>query len=199
MATPVKIGFIGAGKMATALARGIVAQGQLLKSGPQDLWASCPPNDAAFLEPFKALGCMTTHENKELVANSDVIILAVKPLVIPRVLHDVKSIVDKTKVIVSIAAGIKIGLIEEGLEHDAKVVRVMPNTPSLVQEGATVYSLGKNCSIKHDGPLIETIFKAVGPACHLVEENWIDAVTGISGSGPAYMYMIIGIIIGSTV
>ena len=67
----------------------------------------------------------------------------------------------------------------------------MPNTPSLVQEGATVYSKGHNCK-QEDGQIIEQIFKAVGPACVEVPEAWIDAVTGISGSGPAYMYIIIG-------
>ena len=67
----------------------------------------------------------------------------------------------------------------------------MPNTPSLVQEGATVYSKGKACQ-KEDGLLVENIFKAVGPSCHEVPESWIDSVTGISGSGPAYMYIIIG-------
>ncbi len=67
----------------------------------------------------------------------------------------------------------------------------MPNTPSLVNEGATVYSLGQNC-MNGDGSTVESLFKSVGPTCHQVPEMWIDAVTGISGSGPAYMYMIIG-------
>ena len=70
----------------------------------------------------------------------------------------------------------------------------MPNTPSLVQEGATVFSKGQSCQ-SQDGELIKEIFKAVGPACSEVPETWIDAVTGISGSGPAYMYIIIGKIV----
>ena len=72
-----------------------------------------------------------------------------------------------------------------------QVIRVMPNTPSLVQEGATVYAKGRNCS-PNDGLLAQNIFHAVGPACFEVSESWIDAITGISGSGPAYMYIIIG-------
>ena len=68
----------------------------------------------------------------------------------------------------------------------------MPNTPSLIGEGATVYSLGKQCSQARDGKIIEALFAGVGRECHLVPEAHIDAVTGISGSGPAYMYMIIG-------
>ena len=67
----------------------------------------------------------------------------------------------------------------------------MPNTPSLVQEGATVFAKNQNCS-KNDAILAENIFQAVGPTCYEVSETWIDAITGISGSGPAYMYIIIG-------
>lgn len=72
-----------------------------------------------------------------------------------------------------------------------QIIRVMPNTPSLVQEGATVYSKGTNCQAA-DAAIIQDLFKAVGPTCYEVPEGWIDAVTGISGSGPAYMYIIIG-------
>ena len=72
-----------------------------------------------------------------------------------------------------------------------QVVRVMPNTPSLVQEGATVYAMSQNCSAEN-GNTVENLFRSVGPTCHRVPESLIDAVTGISGSGPAYMYMIIG-------
>ena len=73
-----------------------------------------------------------------------------------------------------------------------QTIRVMPNTPSLVGEGATVYSLGSQCSQPREGKIIEALFAGVGRECHLVPETHIDAVTGISGSGPAYMYMIIG-------
>ena len=116
----VRIGFIGAGKMATALARGIVSQGQIL-SRPQDLMASCPPQDAALLAPIKELGCVTSHDNSEVVTNSDIVILAVKPAVISRVLGETKNLFDSTKILTSIAAGIKIGQMEDMLFPDAKV------------------------------------------------------------------------------
>jgi len=175
--------------MATALARGIVSQGQIL-SRPQDLMASCPPQDANLLDPIKELGCTTSHDNLEVVSNSDIVILAVKPAIIARVLSEGKTLLNGSKLVTSIAAGIKIGQMEEMMQPDSKVIRVMPNTPSLVQEGATVYSKGKNCQLE-DGLLVERIFKAVGPSCTEVPEAWIDSVTGISGSGPAYMYIII--------
>ena len=184
----VRIGFIGAGKMATALARGIVSQGQIL-SRPQDLMASCPPQDANLLAPIKELGCTASHDNLEVISNSDIVILAVKPAIIPRILSEGKPLF-QSKLVTSIAAGIKIRQMQDVIP-EAKVIRVMPNTPSLVQEGATVYSKGQNCQ-KEDGFLVEKIFRAVGPSCHEVPETWIDSVTGISGSGPAYMYIIIG-------
>lgn len=190
MSPGLRVGFIGAGKMATALARGIISQGQVLTQS-KDLLASCPIQDAELLKPIQELGGQTMHDNKELVAQSDVVILAVKPFIIPKVLQDVEQVLDSQKLLVSIAAGVKIGQIGEHLQgKNSKIVRVMPNTPSLVQEGATVYSKGHNCK-QEDGQIIEQIFKAVGPACIEVPEAWIDAVTGISGSGPAYMYIII--------
>lgn len=185
-----KVGFIGAGKMATALARGILSQGQVLAHGAADLTASCPKEDAALLEPIKALGGQTTHDNHELVAKSDVVILAVKPFVVPIILDEVKSSVDSSKLIVSIAAGVRLDALQTKLNDGSKVMRVMPNTPSLVQQGATVYAPGNFCN-GDDGDVVERIFNAVGPKCYQVHESMIDAVTGISGSGPAYMYMII--------
>lgn len=115
----VKIGFIGAGKMATALARGIVSQGKMLKS-LQDLSASCPQADAELLKPIKELGGFTLHDNKELVTKSNVIIIAVKPLILPKVLHEIKPVLTDSKIIVSIAAGIKIHQMEEYLGSDIK-------------------------------------------------------------------------------
>ena len=130
----VRVGFIGSGKMTVALARGLVAQGQVLKS-PRHLWASCPPQDAALLTPIKDLGGHTTHDNQELVDQSDVIVLSVKPNVLPRVLEEVKPVVNSSKLICSIAAGVKLPTIEASLDDTAKVrlttsiwrVRLYPN------------------------------------------------------------------------
>ena len=116
-----RVGFIGAGKMATALARGIVGQGQVLSS-PKHLTASCPPQDADLLQSIKDLGCETTHDNLELVSNSDLVILAVKPMIVPKVLEQIKPVVDRSKLVASIAAGVTLKAIQEGLNPDAKVL-----------------------------------------------------------------------------
>jgi len=108
-----------------------------------------------------------------------------------KVLEEIKPVLlASNKLIVSIAAGMKISDIQQNLHSESKVFRVMPNTPSLVLEGATVFSRGKSCE-QIDSDLIKQILSAVGSTCHEVPESWINAVTGISGSGPAYMYMII--------
>lgn len=187
-AVPLRVGFIGAGKMALALARGFI-QAPIVGSSSQ-IMASCPVRDRHLLEDIASLGCQATHCNKTLVEQSDITILAVKPSVIPAVLDDIRDNANEHKIIVSIAAGIKIKNLEERLAPDCKVVRVMPNTPSLVGEGATVFSTGANCN-GAEAEIVRSLFLAVGNECHEVGEHLIDAVTGISGSGPAYMYIII--------
>ena len=118
----VRVGFIGAGKMATALARGIISQGKVLRNSA-DLLASCPVQDSQLLEPIKELGGTTTHDNLHVVDNSDVVILAVKPLVIHKVLEEIKPALasDTSKLVVSIAAGIQIKDIYENLQPESKV------------------------------------------------------------------------------
>ena len=118
----VRVGFIGAGKMATALARGIVSQGKVLRNSA-DLMASCPIQDSHLLEPINELGGKTTQDNLHVVDNSDVVILAVKPLVIPKILEEIKPIIDSdtSKLVVSIAAGIKIKDIQQNLLPESKV------------------------------------------------------------------------------
>jgi len=183
-----RVGFIGAGKMASALARGFA---QTLPQGSKMISASCPVNDAPLLEEMGSMGCTTMHSNKQLVRDNDVILVAVKPGVMPIICKEVKALVTPDKLFVSIAAGVKLQAIQDMLHQEAKAVRVMPNTPSLVGEGATVYSLGDRCSPDTDGKIVSGLFSGVGQECHPVSEAMIDAVTGISGSGPAYMYLII--------
>ena len=123
-AAPIRVGFIGAGKMAAALANGLVKQGQVVQKA-SDLMVSCPVQDNQLLDSFKNLGCETTNDNRELIAFSDVIILAVKPMIIPKVLKDIKVTNDVSKLVMSIAAGVKINLIEKDLNEEAKVIRVL--------------------------------------------------------------------------
>ncbi len=120
MAVATRVGFIGAGKMATALARGILSKGEVL-SKPHDLCASCPPQDEVLLEPFRKMGASVTHQNKDLVDKSDVVILAVKPNVVDKVLGEIKEAFDPSKLLISVAAGVKINSMQSNLESKSKV------------------------------------------------------------------------------
>ena len=118
MSGGIRVGFIGAGKMAGALARGFA---KTLPSGAKAISASCPPGDACLLDEIKEMGCNTMHCNQELVNGSDVILLAVKPSVVPLVLKEVRHLVNPEKLIVSIAAGLKIDQIQKDLDLNCKV------------------------------------------------------------------------------
>ena len=120
MASSLRVGFLGAGKMAAALARGLV-EGRVLTSAAQ-IRASCPAPDAALLAPFADLGCGVTHDNRELARGSDLLMVSVKPNVVPFVLEEVKAEVgDGTKLVVSIAAGVRLEQLQDMLTPAARV------------------------------------------------------------------------------
>lgn len=178
-----KIGFLGGGKMAQALAKGFIRAG--LSKGDMML-ASCLPNDAGSIEAFKELGSNTVHTNGPVIDHGDVLILSVKPQVVPKVLPDLKNY---KKLLLSIAMGIPLSSLEKALPEGTPVIRVMPNTPALVGCGATVYARGTSAGDK-EAEIAEKLFSAVG-FCEEVPENLIDPVTALAGSGPAYVYMMI--------
>lgn len=187
---PLRVGFVGSGKMALALVKGFLKKQGQMPWGNTEILASCPVQDAKLLEPMKALGCDTMHCNKSLLGKSDVVVLAVKPNIVPLVLKDIKDGVDPDRhLITSLAAGVTIGNLESNLKEGAKVIRIMPNTPAIVSEGATVFSRGRNAG-KEEATVVDALMSSVG-LCREVPEYLIDAVTGVSGSGPAYMYLII--------
>ena len=132
-------------------------------------------------------------DNRELVKKCDILILAVKPQIFQEVLVDICSLVDSDKLVISIAAGVPIAIIDDALRGDKNkkfsIVRTMPNTPALVQEGVTAIASGQHVS-KTDVKIAHRIFEAVGCTVD-VEEDQLDAVTGLSGSGPAYIFMLI--------
>ena len=134
-----------------------------------------------------------TSDNRELVEKSDILILAVKPQVVKKVLKDVRDLIDSKKLLVSIAAGVPIATIlavlKTGQDRKYNIVRTMPNTPALVQEGVTAIAAGENVS-KVDIQIAHRLFEAVGKTVD-VDEVHLDAVTGLSGSGPAYIFLII--------
>ncbi len=169
--------------MATALAKGFVHAGlakpaQILGS---DLSAAARRHFA------EATGAATTARNAEVLRFASVVLLAVKPDQASGVLQEIRSLVTRPHLLVSIAAGVRLARIEEALEPGSRVVRVMPNTPALVGASASAYALGTAAKAE-DGRLVQKLFSAVGLAVE-VKETWLDAVTGLSGSGPAYAYL----------
>ena len=180
-----KISFIGAGKMATAIIKG------LLKSGLYDknrIIASEPNLDYAN-KMKNELGIKFVNNNREAVAEADIILLAVKPFVVKDVLTEIEDRIDDSKLIVSIAAGISSQRIEEILEKEARIIRVMPNTPALLGEGMSAVCKGKH-AFDEDLDTVMQILQSVGKVVK-AEEKDIDDVTGVSGSGPAFYYYII--------
>lgn len=181
-----RIGFVGAGGMAQALARGLI--GAELTPAERIL-CSCPRSDVYLLEQMRKLGCRTTSNNSHVASDSRILILAVKPPVIPTVLKDITEHITPQHLVISVAMGITTRHIEKALPPKSRVIRVMPNTPALVREGASVFSCGSN-TLEEDATIAHRIFTSVG-MCEQIEENLLDAVTGLSGSGPAYMFMAI--------
>jgi len=181
--TTMKVGVIGAGKMAGALVHGWINKGLLVGN---QVMASAPEPDAALLSPLSSLGCLTTHDNLEVGAWADMVLLAVKPGIIPIVAKQLSTL-PRGELVVSVAAGVGVGRLERALGERWRVVRAMPNTAVTVGEGATVYCMGGGAERK-DGDMVEQLFSTVG-MCRRVSESQMDAVTGVSGSGPAYMYL----------
>lgn len=178
-------GFLGAGKMATALANGFIKTGLI---APSQLLASDPFEPAR--EHFaKETGAKTTANNLDVLKFADVLFLAVKPNQVQEVLPDLRHHFLAKHLLISIAAGISLAKIETGLGNGARVIRVMPNTPILVGAGAVGFALGKYAT-SADSQLARQLFSAAGVAFE-VKESLLDAVTGLSGSGPAYVYLMI--------
>lgn len=185
MSARLRIGFLGAGKMATALAKGFVRAG-LLQSG--DLIGSDPVESAC--RHFESeVGAKTTTSNLEVAKFAEVLILAVKPDQTTGVLAEIRGQFSGNYLLLSIAAGVPLARLEAALKPGARVIRVMPNTPALVGKSATGFALGKSAT-PADGELALRLFSSVGTAFQL-KEALLDAVTGLSGSGPAYVCMFI--------
>jgi pyrroline-5-carboxylate reductase len=178
------VGFIGAGNMANALIKGIITSG-LYSSNMIFASDSDPEKVRVIADIFKINGLSS---NRELCSACNIIILSVKPQVMQAVLAEIKGAINKNHVVISIAAGIKINTIESSLGTDVPVIRVMPNTPALVQMGVSAISSGG--AVKEDHLKIALdILKAVGIA-FTVDETMMDAVTALSGSGPGFIFRL---------
>jgi pyrroline-5-carboxylate reductase len=179
-----KIGFLGAGNMAGALIKGLLSA-KLYR--PQDIIVSdvLPAQLNKIKRAYKVDG---VKNNRDVVRAAQTIILAVKPQILASVLADIQPEVTKEKLFISIAAGVPLRRLEAGLGGAARVVRVMPNTPALLGKGMAVIARG-NKAKPQDEKLTLTLFRGVGDAVAVKEEALMDPVTGLSGSGPAYLYL----------
>jgi pyrroline-5-carboxylate reductase len=179
------IGFLGAGKMATALAKGFIRAGLIT---PKQIIAS-DPSETARSAFAKEVGAKTTTHNPEVARFAETLLLAVKPDQVSAVLADLREHFTQKHLLISIAAGVPLARLEASLGAAARVIRVMPNTPALIGASATAFALGKS-ALPADGELALKLFNAVGVAYQL-KESLLDGVTGLSGSGPAYVYLFI--------
>jgi pyrroline-5-carboxylate reductase len=182
----IRIGLIGAGRMATALARGFIEAG-ILKA--DQMRASDPVPEARDAFERAVPGVQVGTDNAAVVKVADVVLLAVKPQQMDGVLAGMQDAIPQNALVVSIAAGITIERLARALPSGQRIVRVMPNTPCLIGRGASCLSLGQHAT-SADGEMAVSLFSAVGKA-FVVPESQLDAVTGLSGSGPAFVYSMI--------
>jgi pyrroline-5-carboxylate reductase len=178
-----KLGVIGCGKMGTALVQGALSAG-LVRAGDVTGTDVIPAARENFM---KLTGAATTSDIGEVLKASNVILLCTKPQDVFAVLADLSP--GGGKLLISIAAGVKIADLERSTPESVRVIRTMPNTPALVGKGAAAYCMGGRC-VAGDEEAVASLLGAVGLAVS-VPEKFIDAVTGLSGSGPAYVYLII--------
>ncbi len=180
-----RIGFIGCGAMARALAGGLVKAGV----GPERLRASDPdPKARTALE--QATGAKTGTDNGEVVAESDLVVIAVKPGMVTAILAGLDRAISERPLWISIAAGVPLAQLRSALPESARVVRSMPNTPALVGAGATAYFAGPGLD-ELDLARVEAVLAAAGWCWRAPNEGLLDAVTGLSGSGPAYVFLVL--------
>ena len=179
-----KIGFIGAGNMANALIKGLINSERY-----QTEQLTAYDIDTEKRKKTETdYGIKTSQSNRDLVVDCQIILLAIKPQVIRDVLEEVKDLINNEHLIISIAAGIPIRMISSLIGGDIPIIRVMPNTPALIQKGISALSGSEIVSSEHLG-IARGIFDAVGETL-IVEEKMMDAVTAISGSGPGFIFRI---------
>jgi pyrroline-5-carboxylate reductase len=178
-----RVAILGTGNMGAAIIRGLIASKTL---PPTSIFASDAAQDKLILLANE-YGIGTTTNNHELVRNSDVIVLAVKPQMLSHVLEEILPDVTTNTRVISIAAGVTLGTLEAGLNHVPRVIRAMPNTPAMALASVTALAKGSRAAVE-DMQAARLLFEAVGRVVE-VDESLIDAVTGLSGSGPAYVLL----------
>jgi len=186
LSTSPTISFIGAGNMASAIIGGMLDSG--FQAG--DIWVSAP-DDNHLQSLRKRFGISVTTDNRYCAEQADIVILAVKPQVMADVCRDIAPMVQNTRpLMVSIAAGLTSDTLDEWLGGGLPLVRVMPNTPSLVRKGAA--GLFANNQVKDkQKKMVQSVFESIGSALWVEDENLLHAVTALSGSGPAYFFLML--------
>jgi pyrroline-5-carboxylate reductase len=180
-----RVGFVGGGNMAEALIRGLLGTNLV----PADLLAATDVRAERTAQLIRQFAITAHGDNARLVREADVVILAVKPQIMATVLAEVAPAVTARHLLVSIAAGVSTATIRAALGKDARIIRVMPNTPALVLQGATAIARGQGLTAEDLG-VAEEIFGAVGRVV-VLDESLMDAVTGLSGSGPGYVALVV--------
>lgn len=181
-----KISTIGTGNMGEAIVSGMIASGSVR---PENIICT-DIRDEQLKRVGEKYGVVTTTDNMEAVESSDVVIYAVKPQIMAPVLRETAEGLDLSKTVISIAAGVPLAAIESCLKKKLRLIRVMPNIAAFVQESATVVAAGDNAT-KEDIELSMEIFDSMGKTLFLKENVLMDAITGLSGSGPAYIFLIV--------
>jgi len=180
-----KVGFIGSGNMGEALIKGLTAANVV---PGEMIWASDVRGDR-LKEIAGTYGIKLAPDNLHLVREADVVIMAVKPQIMAPVLREIASVFSRRKLMISLAAGVSTESIRASLGKDGRLIRVMPNTPALVLEGVTAIAKAEGLE-PEDMDVAGEIFSAVGRVV-VLDESLMDAVTGLSGSGPAYVALVI--------
>lgn len=181
-----RLGFVGAGRMATALARGCLQAGLVAEGG---LLASDPSESARSRFDSQLPTAKVFANSNPVLAEAEVVVLAIKPQVVPEVLAEIHEFVEPRHLVISIAAGITLQRLMSGLPSGTRAIRVMPNTPCLIGQGASCFSRGEFAT-REDVETVRQMLASVGDV-HETPEQQLDAVTGLSGSGPAFVYEVI--------
>lgn len=180
-----KLGFIGGGQMAAALARGFIQAGL---AEPQQVIAS-DPAEASRRQFIAATQGQAVDDNAAVLKDCDLVFLAIKPQHLTSVASALRGRFEARHLVISILAGVSLQRLGQALGAAPRLIRVMPNTPCLIGAGASAFALGPNAA-PHDGQLVQQLLESVGVALQL-DEKLLDAVTGLSGSGPAFIYVMI--------
>ncbi|HAT49772.1 MAG: pyrroline-5-carboxylate reductase [Nitrospirae bacterium] len=179
-----RIAFIGGGNMATALIKGLLGAGL----DGKNIRVSEP--DSVRAQSLQSLGITVVAGNSNTVSTAQLVVIAVKPGIVPLVLDEISGNLNRDAVVISIAAGVTLNSLMRRLPEKQPAIRAMPNTPALIGAGVTVLCPGPDVSPQHRA-LAETLLGTVGEVKTILDESALDAVTALSGSGPAYVYLMI--------